>query len=56
MRSCHCANHTSFSVRPFLKRLTEDDVHGTGNFETYLIFASAKGDWFPVDYFIVYFP
>ena len=56
MRPYNCANHSSFSVRPFFKRHSEDDVHSIGSFEAYFIFAYGKGEWFPVNYFNVDFP
>ena len=44
MRHYHCANHSALVLQHILKRLSGDDVHNIGNFETYFIFAIGKED------------
>ena len=56
MRHYHSVDHSAFSLRPIVKRQGEEDFHKNRNFEAYFNFANGKGDWFPVNYFIVGFP
>ena len=46
MRFFHSLNYSAFTLRSIIKHLSEDDAHDFGNFESYFVFATGKGDVF----------